>query len=127
MNLSELIRRQFRATARISGLVFEGYPGRRKSLRMLQTSAGLLFDVLSQHDPDHVLLSQAKQDVLHHDFDIPRLRTTLNTLEETPLNRLKIRQPSPLALPLVINRLSARLSTETVAQRVSRLTRIFDE
>ena len=127
LNLSELIRRQFRATARISGLVFEGYPGRRKSLRMLQTSAGLLFDVLSQYDPDHVLLSQAKQDVLHHDFDIPRLRTTLNTLEKTPLNRLKIQQPSPLALPLVINRLSARLSTETVAQRVSRLTRIFDE
>ena len=73
LNLSELVRRQFRATARISGLIFEGYPGRQKSLRMLQSSAGLLYDVLHQYDPEHVLLNQAKQDVLRDEFDIDRL------------------------------------------------------
>ena len=126
LNLSELVRRQFRATARISGLIFEGYPGRQKSLRMLQTSAGLLYDVLSQYDPDHVLLSQAKDDVLRDEFDIERLLETLQSLEQQPIEVKAIAQPSPLALPLVIDRLSSRLSTESIATRMERLTRSFD-
>ncbi|MBU25250.1 MAG: DNA ligase-associated DEXH box helicase [Gammaproteobacteria bacterium] len=126
LNLSELVKRQFRATARISGLIFEGYPGRQKSLRMLQTSAGLLFDVLSQYDPMHVLLEQAKYDVLRDEFDMERLKKTLNTLTQHRLTVKAIHQPSPLALPLVIDRLSARLSTETVAERMARLTRGFN-
>ena len=125
LNLSELVRRQFRATARISGLIFEGYPGRQKSLRMLQSSAGLLYDVLHQYDPGHVLLNQAKQDVLRDEFDIDRLHRTLHDLSRKPLSMKPIAQPSPLALPLVIDRLSARLSTESVAERMARLTRDF--
>jgi ATP-dependent Lhr-like helicase len=125
LNLSELVRRQFRATARISGLIFEGYPSRQKSLRMLQSSAGLLYDVLHQYDPEHVLLSQAKQDVLRDEFDIDRLHSTLYELSRKPLSMKPIAQPSPLALPLVIDRLSARLSTESVAERMARLTRDF--
>ena len=126
LNLSELVRRQFRATARISGLIFEGYPGRQKSLRMLQTSAGLLYDVLSQYDPNHVLLGQAKNDVLRDEFDIERLLEVLHSLEQQPVQVKEIAQPSPLALPLVIDRLSSRLSTETIAQRMERMTRSFD-
>ena len=126
LNLSELVKRQFRATARISGLIFEGYPGRQKSLRMLQTSAGLLYDVLSQYDPTHVLLDQAKHDVLRDQFDIERLETTLQKLSQHKLTVEAISQPSPLALPLVIDRLSARLSTETVAKRMARLTGSFN-
>ncbi len=126
LNLSELVRRQFRATARISGLLFEGYPGRQKSLRMLQTSAGLLYDVLTQYDPDHLLLNQAKLDVLREEFDIERLNTTLQALQQQTLQVKDISQPSPLSLPLLIDRLSARLSTETIAERMARLTRNFD-
>ena len=126
LNLSELVRRQFRATARISGLIFEGYPGRQKSLRMLQTSAGLLYDVLSQYDPNHVLLGQAKNDVLRDEFDIERLLEVLQSLEQQPVQVKEVAQPSPLALPLVIDRLSSRLSTETIAQRMERMTRSFD-
>lgn len=126
LNLSELVRRQFRATARISGLIFEGYPGRQKSLRMLQTSAGLLYDVLCQYDPEHVLLQQAKDDVLRDEFDVERLSETLCVLEKQPIRVKQIAQPSPLALPLVIDRLSSRLSTETIATRLERFTRSFD-
>ena len=126
LNLSELVRRQFRVTARISGLTFEGYPGRQKSLRMLQTSAGLLYDVLYQYDPEHVLLRQAKDDVLRDEFDVERLSETLRVLEGQPIRVKQISQPSPLALPLVIDRLSSRLSTETIATRLERFTRSFD-
>ena len=56
---------------------------------MLQTSAGLLYDVLSQYDPTHVLLDQAKHDVLRDEFDIERLETTLQKLTQ---HRLTVEQ-----------------------------------
>ena len=36
-------RRQFREIARVAGLVFQGYPGRRKPGRQVQASSSLLF------------------------------------------------------------------------------------
>ena len=48
---TELAKRHFREIARIAGLVFDGYPGRDKSLGNLQASVGLIYDVLTQYDP----------------------------------------------------------------------------
>lgn len=127
INLSELVRRQFRATARIAGWLFEGYPGRTKSTRALQSSAGLLFDVLSQYDPDHVLLQQARLDVWLDWCDLPRLQTTLQRMSHQPIEQVLLNQPSPMALPLMIERLEARLSSETVATRLRKLTADFDD
>lgn len=126
LNLTELAKRQFRATARIAGLIFEGYPGQSKSLRALQTSAGLLFEVLKAYDAEHLLLKQAKIDVLENEFDRPRLQKTLLRIQKNKLHIVDIKQPSPLALPLVIDRLSARLSSETVAERMRKMTESFD-
>jgi ATP-dependent Lhr-like helicase len=127
LNLTEIVRRQFRATARIAGLIFEGYPGKQKSMRALQSSAGLLFDVLSEHDPEHILLMQAKQDVLQDEFDLPRLMDTLTSLETRSLHVHALQKPSPLSLPLLIERLSARLSTERLQDRLQRMTEAFDD
>ena len=127
LNLTEIVRRQFRATARIAGLIFEGYPGKQKSMRMLQSSAGLLFDVLTEHDPDHILLAQAKRDVLEDEFDLPRLMETLTSLSARPLHLCALKKPSPLALPLLIERLSARLSTERLQDRLQRMTEAFND
>ena len=127
LNLTELVRRQFRATARIAGLIFEGYPGKQKSMRALQSSAGLLFDVLCEYDPEHILLDQAKRDVLETEFDVTRLERTLNRLRERPLTVCAVSKPSPLALPLVIERLSARLSTEKLEDRLRRMTESFHD
>ena len=55
---------------------------------MLQSSAGLLYDVLHQYDPEHVLLSQAKQDVLRDEFDIDRLhQNTSRVIPKTTLDQ----------------------------------------
>ena len=126
INLSELIKREFRSTARIAGWIFEGYPGRQKSARALQTSAGLLFDVLRQYDPDHLLLQQAENDVLTETCDYARLIQTCECLARIPTDCHTLKEPSPLALPLLIERLEARLSSDTLATRLERLTRGFD-
>ena len=43
LNARELAQRRFREIARVSGLVFQGYPGAHKSARQLQ--AGLIQDL----------------------------------------------------------------------------------
>ena len=59
MNSIELARRRFRSIARVSGLIFIGYPGKYKATRNLQASSGLLLDVFSMYEPDSLLLKQA--------------------------------------------------------------------
>lgn len=127
INLSELVKRQFRSTARIAGWLFEGYPGRTKSMRALQTSASLLHDVLQKYDPEHLLLQQARSDVLSDFCDLPRLTEAMERLAQQPLTIRQLTQPSPMALPLMIERLEARLSSDTVATRLARLTANFDD
>ncbi len=53
LNAAEMGKRQFREIARISGLVFQGYPGQQKSAKQLQASSGLLYDVFSNYDPNN--------------------------------------------------------------------------
>jgi len=122
MNLSELARREFREIARIAGLVFDGYPGARKSNRQLQTSSGLLFDVFEQHDPDNLLMQQARWQVLQRQFERSRLHAVLSELADQQWHWQAIEQPSPLALPLMLERVSDTLSSESLEERVARMT-----
>ena len=122
MNLSELSRREFREIARIAGLVFDGYPGARKSNRQLQTSSGLLYDVFLQHDPDNLLMYQARQQVLQRQFEQSRLRRALHEMSEQTACWQAIERPSPFALPLMLERVSDTLSTESLEERIARMT-----
>ncbi len=67
--LAELARRQFREVARVAGLVFQGYPGQQKSMRQLQASSELLFDVFMKYDPANLLVRQAKLEVLEQELE----------------------------------------------------------
>jgi len=121
LNASELARRQFRDIARISGLVFQGYPGRGKTDRQLQASTGLLYDTLQRYDPEHRLLDQARREVMEDQLDIRRLRDVLERVAEQELVIMTPKHFSPLAFPLWVDRLRSRLSTENWRQRVQRM------
>lgn len=121
INLGELARRQFRKIARVSGLVFDGYPGSRKSLKQLQTSASLLYDVFRKYDPDNLLLAQADREVLEVQFEKERLVDTLERMSQSGIDVVQIDEPTPLAFPLLIDRIRARVSTESLLERIERM------
>lgn len=122
LNLGELARREFREVARISGLVFEGYPGAGKSHRQIQASSGLLFDVFSQHDPDNLMLRQARLQVLQKQFEFARLTRAVAELNTRRWVVTTPSQHTPFSLPLMIERIQDTQSSETLEQRVRRLT-----
>ncbi len=121
LNLSELTGRKFRAIAQIAGLVFKGYPSAKKTSSQLQVSASLIYDVFTKYEPDHLLLRQAEREVLTEQLESHRLVATLERLSQWQLIWKVLPRPSPLAFPLLVERLSSRLSNESLLERIERL------
>lgn len=121
VNLTELARRQFREIARVAGLDFTGYPGAAKTVRQLQVSSGLLFDVLRQHDPQHPLLWQAEREVLDQQLDYPRLRDCLVRCARGEIVMTETPRLSPFAFPLWVERLRGGVHADDWKSRVERM------
>ncbi len=123
LNSGELAQRRFREIARVAGLIFTGYPGAPKSTKQLQASSGLFFEVFKKYDPSNLLLTQAQTEVLSQELDIARLRATLQRLAGLSIERVELKAPSPFSLPLMVERLREKLSTEKLADRLARIVR----
>ena len=121
LNAGQLAQRRFREIARVAGLVFGGYPGAPKSLRQLQASSGLFYEVFRKYDAGNRLLAQAQAEVLQQELDLQRLSATLRHLATQPLQQVALAAPSPFALPLMVERLREQLSTEQLKDRLDRL------
>jgi ATP-dependent Lhr-like helicase len=121
VNLSELCRRRFRAIAQVSGLITQAMPGQAKTGGQLQISAALLFDVFQKHEPDHLLLEQARREVIEEQLELPRLQAALERLAASRWLLETTPRPGPLAFPLLVERLNNRMSNESVLERVQRL------
>jgi ATP-dependent Lhr-like helicase len=127
INLSELKGRRFRGIAQVAGLVFKGYPSAKKTSSQLQVSSSLLYDVFSKYEPDNLLLQQAEQEVLTEQLEVNRLEKTLDRLSKlTPIWR-QTKRPSPFAFPLLVERLSSRMSNESLLERIDRLKQQWDK
>lgn len=121
LNSGELAQRRFREIARVAGLVFGGYPGAPKSMRQLQASSSLFFEVFRRYDAGNRLLGQAESEVLSQELELSRLRGTLQRLAALPLNVVMLQAPSPFALPLLVERLREQLTTEKLKDRLDRM------
>ncbi|WAC64745.1 ligase-associated DNA damage response DEXH box helicase [Pseudoxanthomonas sp. SL93] len=120
-NLAELARRQFRGIARVAGLLPPSLPGRApRSLRQVQASSGLLFDVLQQHDPDHLLLSLAQREALEDDLQLDRILAALADLSQREIVVCHPGTLTPFSFPLWADGMRGHLSTEDWQTRVRR-------
>jgi ATP-dependent Lhr-like helicase len=122
LNMSEMAKRQFRDIARISGLIFQGYPGSRKRAGQLQASSGLFYEVFKKFDSGNLLLRQASNEVLQNQLEHKRIKETLYRIQKLEIKLVDLPYITPLAFPLLVNRLRERMSSEKLIQRVSRMT-----
>lgn len=95
------LRRAFRDVAIVSGLVPRGEPGRPKRGRTITVSTDLIFDVLSRHEPGHLLLEAAWTEATHKLTDIERLRGLIERAREKLVVKA-LDRPSPLAIPVLL-------------------------
>ncbi|HWP17832.1 MAG TPA: ligase-associated DNA damage response DEXH box helicase [Burkholderiaceae bacterium] len=123
LNSSELAQRRFREIARVAGLVFVGYPGAPKSMKQLQASSSLFYEVFRKYDANNLLLTQAECEVLSQELDIARLRATLERIATRRIEAVELKHPSPMCLPLMVERFREQLTTEKLGERLERIVR----
>lgn len=121
LNSSEMAKRQFRGIARIAGLIFQGYPGSNKSVRQIQASSGLFYEVFTKYDSENLLLKQASREVLENQLEQNRLYETLKRISSAAIILLDVPNPTPLAFPIMVNRFREKLSSEKLSDRVKRM------
>ncbi|HSV54422.1 MAG TPA: ligase-associated DNA damage response DEXH box helicase [Burkholderiaceae bacterium] len=127
LNSSELAQRRFREIARVAGLVFTGYPGAPKTTRQVQASSSLFFEVFRKYDQANLLLAQAEREVLSQELEIARLTATLRGIEEKSLDFVVLKHPSPLSLPLMVERFREQLTTEQLSARLDRILKDMEK
>jgi ATP-dependent Lhr-like helicase len=127
LNANEMAKRKFRDIAHIGGLVFTGYPGQPVKSRHLQASSSLLFDVFSEYEPNNLLVRQAYNEALAFQLEEFRLREALQRIVTQNIILKQIDRPTPFAFPIMVDSLGReRLTTETLEERIARLTRPYD-
>ena len=121
VNAAEMAQRRFRDIATISGLTFPGYPGKLKKTRHLQASAGLIYRVFADYDPQNLLFRQALSEVLDHQMEEARMRTALLRISKQNIRVVRTERPSPFAFPILVERFRERMSTETLEARIRKM------
>ena len=77
--------------------------------------------MFSRHEPNNRLLLQAQQEVLDDQLEISRLEAALERAARQEWLHVETPRPSPLAFPLLVERLNNRMSNESVLERVQRM------
>lgn len=124
VNSSELARRHFREIARIAGLLVQTRPGAHRSVRQLQASSELFFDVFKEFDPQNLLMQQARREVLERQLEFARLKNALQRIAQQQILITTPKKLSPLSFPLWAERIaSQQLRLESGSDRIERLAR----
>jgi len=98
---SSLLKRTFRTCAVIAGLIERRYPGKEKTGRQVTVSSDLIYDVLREHEPDHVLLQATWNDAATGLLDISRLGYLLKRIQGR-ISHKYLERVSPLAVPVML-------------------------
>jgi ATP-dependent helicase Lhr and Lhr-like helicase len=121
INSSEMAKRRFRQIARITGLIFQGYPGKYKTTRNLQASSGLLFDVFSKYEPDSLLIKQSYEEMMQFQLEESRMRIALDRIRKQKLIITRPDKPTPFSFPIMVDRLREEVTTEKLSDRISKM------
>jgi ATP-dependent Lhr-like helicase len=122
LNATEMARRKFRDIAIIAGLIFTGMPGKSVKAKHLQSGTQILFEVFKEYEPNNLLLQQAYRETFEHQLEEGRL---LLALERIALQEIVVQQcskPTPFSFPIITDRLREKLSSESLAERIKKMT-----
>ncbi|MBC7510415.1 MAG: DNA ligase-associated DEXH box helicase, partial [Ferruginibacter sp.] len=121
VNAGEMARRKFRDIAVIGGLIFQGMPGEFVKQKHLQSSASLLFNVLSEYEPNSLLLRQAYSEVMQQQMEEIRLRNMLQRIAKSNINITYPKKLTPFCFPIKVDSIRETVTSEKLEDRVLRM------
>ena len=110
---NQLMKRTFRASATIAGLIQRNVAGARKSGRQATFSSDILYDTLAKYDPDHLLLDITREEAMRGLIDFGRIEEMLDRIEGR-IDLMRLPRVTPFAAPLFLE--AGRTPVEGAAQ-----------
>ena len=98
---TSMMKRSFRQVATIAGLIDKRIPGMDRTGRQVTINSDLIYDVLRQHQPNHLLLQATRADAARGMTDIRRLSDLLTRFEKK-ITHKDLPCISPLSVPLLL-------------------------
>jgi ATP-dependent Lhr-like helicase len=95
------MKRTFRASATIAGLIERNSPQARKSGRQATFSSDILYETLLKYDPDHLMLDITRQEAMRGLVDFGRIEEMLARVQGR-IDHRKLKRVTPLAAPLFL-------------------------
>ncbi len=125
LDRSALLKHHFRNAAQTGLMVYRNHFGEAKSVRKLQWSTEVIFNVLSEHEPDHVLLREARRDAVHSFIDIGGAIAFLEGLRSAsvPIVLRTVTQVPPLSFGMYATQIKEALQVEDPQETLERLYR----
>ncbi|WP_319545169.1 ligase-associated DNA damage response DEXH box helicase [Ruegeria conchae] len=96
-----VMKRTFRASATIAGLIERNTGGQRKSGRQATFSSDILYDTLLKYDPDHLLMQITREEAMRGLVDFGRIEAMVGRINGH-IDLLRLDRVSPLAAPLFL-------------------------
>ena len=96
-----VMKRTFRASATIAGLIQRNSPQARKSGRQATFSSDILYDTLVKYDPDHLMLDITREEALRGLVDFGRIEEMLDRTRGR-IDHLTLQRVTPLAAPMFL-------------------------
>ncbi len=96
-----VMKRTFRNSAIIAGLIERNNQGRRKTGRQATFSSDILYDTLRKYDPDHLLLQITREEAERGLVDFGRIEDMLARVAGR-IDALRLTRVTPLAAPLFL-------------------------
>ena len=95
------MKRTFRASATIAGLIERNTGGQRKTGRQATMSSDILYDTLVKYDPGHLLLDITREEAMRGLVDFSRIREMCARVGDR-IDLLRLSRVSPLSAPLFL-------------------------
>ncbi len=96
-----VMKRTFRASATIAGLIERNTGGQRKSGRQATFSSDILYDTLLKYDPDHLLMQITREEAMRGLVDFGRIEAMVARIGDR-IDLVRLDRVSPLAAPLFL-------------------------
>ncbi|MEM7599493.1 MAG: ligase-associated DNA damage response DEXH box helicase [Pseudomonadota bacterium] len=110
---NQLIKRTFRASATIAGLIQRNTLSAKKSGRQATFSSDILYDTLAKYDPDHLLLRITRTEAMRGLIDFGRIEEMVSRVDGR-IDLMRLPRVTPLAAPLFLE--AGRTPVEGQAQ-----------
>jgi ATP-dependent Lhr-like helicase len=96
-----VMKRTFRASATIAGLIERNSPQARKSGRQATFSSDILYDTLHKYDPDHLMMQITREEARRGLVDFGRIEEMIARVG-TRIDHRRLSRVTPLAAPLFL-------------------------